>query len=152
MAKEEQSSSATTTKKPHKTSVPSKGYVCKICSKAGHWIQQCPDKKKKKKSSANNHVPVPGVDPSTADIDEARAMQKIKPPLCDCGIISRLSKVKQSKKKSKLESDEQPSRAVGKYFFFCAKARDDDTKCRFAQLAERPGSEESETTKKETTE
>jgi hypothetical protein len=104
---------------------------------AGHWIQQCPEngpKKKKKKaaaasSSSTPHVFVAGVDPSEADIKEAREMQKIKPPNCFCGITSRLKKVKRS-------SQGQNSRAIGKYFFFCAKQKSNDTKCQFARPVE----------------
>ena len=43
---------------------------------------------------------------------------------------SRLKKVKQS-----THGGEQ-SRAIGKYFFFCAKQKDDSTKCRFARPVE----------------
>ncbi len=47
-----------------------------------------------------------------------------------CGIPSRLNKVKRSK-----EGGEN-SRALGKYFFFCSKKRDDETQCRFARPVE----------------
>ena len=39
---------------------------------------------------------------------------------------SRLNKVKRSKV-------QEESRAIGKYFFFCSKKRDDETQCRFAR-------------------
>lgn len=44
-----------------------------------------------------------------------------------CGLPSRLNKVKRSR-----EGGEN-SRAVGKYFFFCSKKRDDETQCRYAR-------------------
>ncbi len=44
-----------------------------------------------------------------------------------CGLPSRLNKVKRSR-----EGGEH-SRAVGKYFFFCSKQREDETQCRFAR-------------------
>jgi hypothetical protein len=120
--------------KRKRESVPAAGYTCNICGEGGHWIQQCPQKKKKnKKTKASEHVPVVGVDPSTADIVKAREMQKIAPPLCPCGLVSRLSKVNQSKYKP-------ASKAIGHYFFFCGKKRDDDSKCRFA----RPATEQQE--------
>jgi hypothetical protein len=111
-----------------KTSAPSEGYVCSICNKPGHWIQQCPEKRQKKKKNSK-HIHTPGVDPSQADIDKAREMQKLKPPNCFCGITSRLKKVKRSK-------EDENSRAIGKYFFFCAKTKFDESKCRFARPVE----------------
>lgn len=122
--------------KKRKTSTPPDGYVCKLCDVAGHWIQQCP-KKQKKKRKPSTHVPIPGQDPSPEDIARARALQKMTPPPCQCGITSRLKKVKRSKFNDQ-------SRAIGKYFFFCSKARHDATKCRFAQPVEeaRPVEEE----------
>lgn len=69
------------------------------------------------------------MDPSKQDIDRAREMQKIKPPKCFCGQPSRLKKVKRS-------SSGEDSRAIGKYFFFCSKAKFDETKCRFARPVE----------------
>ena len=47
-----------------------------------------------------------------------------------CGLTSRLNKVKRSKEGG------DSSRAIGKYFFFCSKKRDDDTQCRFARPVE----------------
>ena len=64
------------------------------------------------------------------DIEEARKLQEIPPPLCFCGLSSRLNKVK----RSKVNGD--GSRAIGKYFFFCSKKRDDETQCRFARPVE----------------
>ena len=32
---------------------PSEGYVCKICNKPGHWIQNCPDKKDSKSNTGD---------------------------------------------------------------------------------------------------
>mmetsp|Transcript_13103 Transcript_13103/g.18287 ORF Transcript_13103/g.18287 Transcript_13103/m.18287 type:complete len:237 (+) Transcript_13103:19-729(+) len=111
-----------------KTSTPPDGYVCNACQTPGHWIQQCPENKKRKKNKRNpNHVFQAGVDPSAQDIQGAQRMQKIKPPNCFCGQTSRLKKVKKSK-----EGGEN-SRAIGKYFFFCSKPKDHDTKCRFAR-------------------
>ena len=117
-----------------KETTPPDGYVCHKCNESGHWIQQCPLKdendgshKRRKKS---NHVPVSGVDPSQADIDAAREMQKIPPPNCFCGMPSRLKKVK----RSNVGGDS--SRALGKYFFFCSKKKGDDTACRFARPVE----------------
>eukprot|EP00566_Odontella_aurita_P015790 CAMPEP_0113565408 /NCGR_PEP_ID=MMETSP0015_2-20120614/22160_1 /TAXON_ID=2838 /ORGANISM="Odontella" /LENGTH=278 /DNA_ID=CAMNT_0000467601 /DNA_START=135 /DNA_END=971 /DNA_ORIENTATION=+ /assembly_acc=CAM_ASM_000160 len=113
------------------TSAPPQGYVCKLCGVAGHWIQQCPERekqgRKRRKKKSSDHVPVTGVDPSEQDIDAAREMQKIPPPNCRCGERSRLKKVKKSK------VDEQ-SRANGRYFFFCAKAREES--CSYARPAE----------------
>ena len=117
-----------------KETTPPDGYVCHKCNESGHWIQQCPLKdandgshKRRKKS---DHVPIAGVDPSQADIDAAREMQKIPPPNCFCGIPSRLKKVK----RSNVGGDS--SRALGKYFFFCSKKKGDDTACRFARPVE----------------
>ena len=117
---------ATGSSKKRKTSTPPEGYVCKACGVPGHWIQQCKQKKKKK----SQHVPVAGVDPSSLDIQKAREMQKIPPPNCLCGQPARIKKVKRS-----IVGGEN-SRAIGKYFFFCAKAKNDDTKCNFARRVE----------------
>lgn len=116
-------------KNKRKASTPTDGYICSICSKPGHWVQQCPDKQRKKNKNNKNHVYTPGVDPSDADIEKARELQKIKPPNCFCGIPSRLKKVKRSHAADN-------SRAIGKYFFFCSKRKDDTTKCRFARPVE----------------
>ena len=85
--------------------------------------------KPKKKKQKRNHEPVEGVDPSPKDIDDAKAMQAIKPPKCFCGISSRIKKVKKSNVK-------EDSRANGNYFFFCAKRKDDPTKCKLARPAQ----------------
>ncbi|KAL7512076.1 hypothetical protein ACHAXN_009702 [Cyclotella atomus] len=114
-------------KKRKVDSVPPEGYVCRLCSVPGHWIQVCPTKKTGSKKKKSDHVPVPGKDPSQEDIDKARELQKIPPPKCFCGLPSRLNKVKKSK-----EGGEK-SRAIGKYFFFCSKPRGDETQCRFAR-------------------
>ena len=121
-----------TTQSKRKESSPPDGYVCRLCSVPGHWIQVCPTKKtgNKRKRKPSDHVPVPGKDPSPEDIAEAQKMQEIPPPKCFCGITSRLNKVKRSK------AGGDNSRALGKYFFFCSKKRDDDTQCRFARPAE----------------
>ena len=111
-----------------KTSVPSDGYICFICKEPGHWIQQCPMKNKRQKKK-KTHLYKPGVDPSKEDIHKARQLQKIKPPNCFCGIVSRLKKVKRTK-------TGEDSRAIGKYFFFCSKGKFDDSKCRFARPVE----------------
>mmetsp|Transcript_19051 Transcript_19051/g.28345 ORF Transcript_19051/g.28345 Transcript_19051/m.28345 type:complete len:224 (-) Transcript_19051:3818-4489(-) len=116
--------------KKRKTSTPPEGYVCNVCNTAGHWIQQCPNKKRSSKRQKSNHVPVAGVDPSQTDIEEAREMQKITPPRCFCRIPSRLKKVKRSKEGG------ESSRAIGKYFFFCSKGKRDRSKCRFARPVE----------------
>eukprot|EP00521_Asterionellopsis_glacialis_P006686 CAMPEP_0195287608 /NCGR_PEP_ID=MMETSP0707-20130614/4593_1 /TAXON_ID=33640 /ORGANISM="Asterionellopsis glacialis, Strain CCMP134" /LENGTH=246 /DNA_ID=CAMNT_0040347375 /DNA_START=91 /DNA_END=831 /DNA_ORIENTATION=+ len=114
-----------------KTSTPPDGYVCNACQTPGHWIQQCPENKKRKKNKRNpDHVFQAGVDPSTQDIQDAQRMQKIKPPNCFCGQTSRLKKVKKSREGG------DNSRAIGKYFFFCSKPKDHDTKCRFARPVE----------------
>jgi hypothetical protein len=128
-------------------SVPSEGYVCKLCGVPGHWMEQCslPQPKKKRKNKRNKnkdtdgstHEYRPGVDPSPKDIEKAKKMQQIKPPMCDCGIPSRVKKVKRSKVTAN-------SRANGSYFFFCAKKKEDATKCNFAQPVE-----ETQKTKKE---
>ncbi|CAJ1966606.1 unnamed protein product [Cylindrotheca closterium] len=107
-----------------KTSSPPAGYVCNLCKIGGHWIQQCPQKSKSKKRKTG-HIPVPGVDPSQKDIELARELQKLKAPNCFCGKPSRLKKVKKS-------NVNENSRAVGKYFFFCASKKSDDP-CRFAR-------------------
>lgn len=114
-------------KRTKELSVPPEGYVCKVCGVPGHWIQQCTEKKHNKKRKKNpNHEYRPGVDPSPKDIEEAKQMQAIVPPPCDCGIKSRVKKVKRSKVTAN-------SRANGSYFFFCSKHKDDVTKCNFAQ-------------------
>ena len=107
-------------------SFPPEGYVCNLCGVSGHWIQQCSQKPKKRKRTKTSHQHVPGVDPSTKDIEKARQMQQLVPPMCDCGQPSRLKKVKRSRVS-------ENSRANGAYFFFCAKKRDDSTKCTFAR-------------------
>jgi len=114
--------------KKRKTSVPSDGYICALCKTSGHWIQQCPIKTKRKKKNPS-HIHTPGVDPSQSDIDKARELQKIRPPNCYCDIKSRLKKVKKSKAG-------ENSRAIGKYFFFCSKAKFDRSKCKFAKPVE----------------
>ena len=117
------------------TTVPPDGYICKLCSTPGHWIQQCPDRtqqsqKKRKQhqdTTTTPHSYQPGIEPSPQDIARARALQALVPPSCECGIPSRLKKVKRSRVT-------EGSRANGKYFFFCSKRKDDRTKCSFAQL------------------
>ncbi|KAL7446838.1 hypothetical protein ACHAXM_011490 [Skeletonema potamos] len=137
MGGEEESSSQrnneTQSANKRKESTPPDGYVCRLCSVPGHWIQVCPTKKtgdKHKRKPKSDHVYVPGKDPSPEDIAEAQKMQAIPPPNCFCGITSRLNKVKRSK------AGGDSSRALGKYFFFCSKKRDDETQCRFARPAE----------------
>lgn len=120
-----------------KESVPSDGYVCKLCNIPGHWIQQCPNepqekhhrrKNKKKKKANHHHEYQEGIDPSPQDIALAKKMQQLTPPLCTCGQPSRIKKVK----KSNINPN---SRANGSYFFFCSKKKHDPTKCSFVQLA-----------------
>mmetsp|Transcript_27439 Transcript_27439/g.57267 ORF Transcript_27439/g.57267 Transcript_27439/m.57267 type:complete len:240 (-) Transcript_27439:476-1195(-) len=119
------------TKKRKAESTPPDGYVCRLCSVPGHWIQVCPTKKTgAKRQRKSDHVPVPGQDPSEEDIEKAKELQAIPPPKCFCGVPSRLNKVKRSK------AGGDASRAIGKYFFFCSKKRDDDTQCRFARPVE----------------
>ena len=133
-----------TKKKQKATTTPPDGYTCKLCGVAGHWIQQCDLKTKQKKRKRNldgnintiggndngshqeHHEYRPGVDTSPKDIERAKEMQKLKPPNCDCGIPSRVKKVKRS-------HVTEGSRAIGSYFFFCVKKKDDSTKCNFAQ-------------------
>ncbi len=130
-----QTAAASETTKKRKTTAPPGDYVCMICKKPGHWIQQCPEKtkanKRRKKNNAGGkvHIHIPGVDPSQSDIDKARELQKIPPPNCFCGVPSRLKKVKKS-------SAGDDSRAIGCYFFFCSKQKRDDSKCRFARPVE----------------
>jgi hypothetical protein len=134
MAKEntDQTDAPTSSERKKKATVPPEGYVCKLCSVPGHWIQQCSEegpptnKSEKKKRKSSEHEYQPGVDPSPQDIERAKNMQQLKPPECDCGTPSRLKKVKRSKVAEK-------SRANGSYFFFCAKKRGDETKCNFVQ-------------------
>jgi len=106
--------------------------ICSICNKSGHWIQQCPSgkKRRKKKKNTSAHIYQPGIDPSQGDIEKARELQKIKPPLCYCKISSRLRKVKYS------IAGGETSTAIGKYFFFCSKAKTDKSKCNFARPVE----------------
>eukprot|EP00979_Chaetoceros_neogracilis_P004492 scaffold787_cov285-Chaetoceros_neogracile.AAC.56 len=114
-----------------KISTPPAGYLCSICKKPGHWIQQCSHKKNRKKRKGNpTHIHVPGVDPSQENIDRARDLQKIKPPKCFCGEVSRLKKVK------RVNDGGEDSRAIGHFFFFCNKAKHDESKCRFARPVE----------------
>jgi Zinc knuckle/Zinc finger C-x8-C-x5-C-x3-H type (and similar) len=111
-------------------SEPPSGYTCSICGIAGHWIQQCTERKKRKRTKPNpDREFVPGVEPSPEDIERAREMQRLQPPLCYCGKEARIKKVKQSR-----VSNDSP--AIGKYFFFCAERREDHPKCRFARPAE----------------
>ena len=126
----------TTKKNSKKTTIPPEGYVCNLCNIQGHWIQQCPSRDKpennrstrsnKKRKTNTQHEHEPGKDPSPKDIEQAKKLQAIKPPLCDCGVPSRLKKVKRS-------HVTEGSRANGKYFFFCIKKKNDPTKCNFAQ-------------------
>lgn len=137
MAETTPTESATTgRRKPKKETIPPEGYICSLCGKSTHWIQQCPEKPNKRKRKKATHEYVPGVDPSPQDIEKAKQMQQLKPPKCDCGIPSRLKKVKRSKVT-------ENSRANGSYFFFCSKPRGDATKCNFA----RPIQEEPKTDK-----
>jgi hypothetical protein len=68
--------------------------------------------------------------PLSSCSERARELQKIPPPKCFCGLPSRLNRVKRSKEGG------DSSRAIGKYFFFCSKKRDDETQCRFARPVE----------------
>ncbi len=143
MAGEETAEVVADDKKRKVESTPPDGYVCRLCSTPGHWIQVCPTKKTgAKRQRKSDHVPVPGQDPSPDDIERAKELQKIPPPNCKsfglcacaiircspsfatsvssffritgfCGIPSRLNKVKRSKEGG------DNSRAVGTYFFFC---------------------------------
>ena len=157
---EETKSTATTTNKH--LSFPPEGYVCKLCHQPGHWLQQCSEYKQQQNQKKKNknkkkqhhkdgtvHVPVPGVDPSREDIDAAKRLQQIPPPLCLCKVKSRLKKVKRSFATTAtvppptpgtftgyVEPDYEHSRAIGHYFFFCAKPKQDPTKCRFARPVE----------------
>ena len=64
--------------------LPPDGYVCRLCSVPGHWIQVCPTKKTgSKKRKATDHIPVPGKDPSAEDIERAKELQAIPPPKCE---------------------------------------------------------------------
>ncbi|GMI34896.1 hypothetical protein TeGR_g1822 [Tetraparma gracilis] len=119
------------------------GYACAQCGSSEHWVFSCPDKQKKKKSKANPaHAPVQGQDPSEADKQRAREMQREmafvnkRAPSCFCGDRSRLAKVR--------KSADPASPAVGQFFFFCGKGKHDETKCRFA----RPAKEETVAKKK----
>ncbi|KAL9181593.1 hypothetical protein ACHAXT_010398 [Thalassiosira profunda] len=118
------------TKKRKADSTPPEGYVCRLCSIPGHWIQVCPTKKTGSKKRKSDHTPVPGKDPSEEDIERARELQQIPPPKCFCGLPSRLNKVKRSK------AGGDGSRAIGKYFYFCSKKRDDETQYRYARPVE----------------
>jgi hypothetical protein len=129
-------------KKKKGSNPPPAGYVCNLCKEPGHWIFKCSQRSKtgtttttsnnnnKKRKKNPNHEYQQGIDPSEKDIEQAKKMQQIKPPPCDCGIPSRIKKVKRSK------VNPENSRAVGAYFFFCTKKRDDPTKCNFAQPVE----------------
>jgi len=80
------------------STTPPDGYVCRLCSNPGHWIQVCPTKKTgaknnssssssegnsaKRQRKSSDHVPVPGQDPSPEDIELAKELQKIPPPKC----------------------------------------------------------------------
>lgn len=132
----------TTETKQKKESFPPKGYICKLCGVEGHWIQQCPQKpnKKRKRKKSSQHEYVPGINPSPEDIEKSKQMQRIPRPLCDCGIPSRLKKVKKSRVM-------ENSRANGSYFFFCSKQKNDETKCAFA----RPVEEETKTEREKRT-
>ncbi|KAK1744851.1 hypothetical protein QTG54_004142 [Skeletonema marinoi] len=94
-----------------KESTPPDGYVCRLCSVPGHWIQVCPTKKtgdKKRKRTPSDHVPVPGKDPSPEDVAEAQKMQEI--------LLRNVS--------------------VEKHLVSTSKKRDDETQCRFARPAD----------------
>lgn len=71
-----------TSNKRKADSTPPDGYVCRLCSTPGHWIQVCPTKKTgAKKQKKSDHVPVPGKDPSQEDIGE---------PLVTVGFTTRV--------------------------------------------------------------
>ena len=81
MGEEATTEDATKRKKVEKQ--PPDGYVCRLCSVPGHWIQVCPTKKTgSKKRKASEHVPIPGKDPSAEDIERAKELQAIPPPKC----------------------------------------------------------------------
>ena len=83
MAGEETAEVVADDKKRKAESAPPDGYVCRLCSTPGHWIQVCPTKKTgAKRQRKSDHVPVPGLDPSPDDIERAKELQKIPPPNC----------------------------------------------------------------------
>ena len=145
-----------------KESVPGEGYVCKLCGKPGHWIQQCSlkrkkNKKKRKKPSSNNEGDNSKSNNHTYfrnDEDEDEGQQReqeheqheyrpgIDPSPKDIERAKEMQKIKPPKchcditsrlKKVKKSKVKEGSRANGQYFFFCSKKKDDPTKCNFAK-------------------
>ncbi len=92
---DETTTDAAGTNKRKASSTPPDGYVCRLCSNPGHWIQVCPIKKtgtknnssSKRQRQSSDHIPVPGQDPSPEDIEEAKELQKITPPKCELSPI-----------------------------------------------------------------
>jgi len=135
------------------------GYVCKACDVKGHWIQACPFRVKKniaatsekrlaeeapeeefviKKGNADGLTKPPKKlkikesrfrEPSAEDIAKAKAMMPIinpkDAPMCNCGAPAGCRK---------LRKKESP--AYGKMFWWCAKRRDDATRCNFVKKAD----------------
>ena len=135
------------------------GYVCKACDERGHWIQACPFRKKKDSTTSSSKRPAEEVtdgefvikkakvdgplkppkklkikdirfrEPTADDIAKAKAMMPIinpkDAPSCDCGAPAGCRK---------LRKKESP--AYGKMFWWCAKAKDDATRCKFVKKAD----------------
>lgn len=124
------------------------GYVCKACSKPGHWVLDCPLRVKKTKTDHTRDgdevekededsfkIKKPKVmtiskfrEPSAGDIARAKEIMPVinpsKAPLCHCGD-------KASARKCRKEGSD----AFGLMFWWCAKKKTDEGRCRFSKKA-----------------
>lgn len=115
------------------------GYVCKACNEKGHWVYDCTFKVKKRKVIEEDNTPPNEVKKITIDGDKQREpsridiiqAQEIMPvirvsetPKCDCGESARARKCRK-----------KDSTGYGLMFWWCAKSKNDETRCQFAKIA-----------------
>lgn len=113
------------------------GYVCKACSKPGHWVYDCALKSKGVKRQRNEkpatllkkNIDPKFREPTLEDIARAKEiMPVIKPsqaPNCLCGLKSSARKCRK-----------KDSQAFGLMFWWCSKQKDDETRCTFSKRAD----------------
>jgi hypothetical protein len=115
------------------------GYVCKACNEKGHWVFDCKFKVKKRKvieDDADEKQEVKKItiesskfrQPTAIDIKRAQEIMPVirqsEAPKCSCGEIARARK-----------NRKQGSTGYGLMFWWCAKSKDDETRCNFAKVA-----------------
>mmetsp|Transcript_21858 Transcript_21858/g.28545 ORF Transcript_21858/g.28545 Transcript_21858/m.28545 type:complete len:135 (-) Transcript_21858:35-439(-) len=116
------------------------GYVCKACNEKGHWVFDCKFKVKKRKvDMVKDETPSSKVEKITINSDKQRVpsrqdiirAQEIMPvirvseaPTCICGDKARARKCRNKE-----------STGYGLMFWWCAKSRNDETRCNFAKIA-----------------